>query len=120
MKWVPVLSMTGLAFARALVVARTYPHPGGQALGAAEGPYVRADFHQQHSRADLIDTGQGLQQVQLRLPRLQGAQQIRVHVGDALHDGLDVLHCTIPVATNAWVALNCSVLKASNNSSRLA
>ena len=91
----PCIAFAGfaaLALSRTLVVARTDAKSRSQLLGAAKAVHVGTDLHQQHGRTHLIDTGNGLQQRQLRLPGRQALQQ---RLLEAAHAGLqffDVRH----------------------------
>ena len=83
---------SGFMFASRFVIARTDTDQGREAIRAAEGIHIGANFHQQHGRANQIDAGQGLQQGQRVTLAFQSGQQAQIEANNALLDILDMLH----------------------------
>ena len=61
---IALADMAGFTLAGRRVVARTNADPGRQAIGAAEGIHIGANFNEPQGGADQVHAGDGLQQGQ--------------------------------------------------------
>ena len=87
---VAVAGAPGLALARARVVARAQCGPICQALGAAEACHVVAYLYEDQRGGNLVDAGDGLQQLVRPRVGLHGVEQAGVDLGKLLLERLNV------------------------------
>ena len=87
---VAVAGAPGFALARALVVARAQCGPICQALGAAEARHVVANLDQNQRGGNLVDAGDGLQQLVRPGVGVHRVEQAVVDLGKLLLQRLDM------------------------------